>query len=114
MLSKKQRLFKQKDFEAILSDGNRGSSQYFTVYYKKNELRFSRFAFSVGKKTSKKASSRNRIKRTQRESIRKNLLLIKKGYDCVFIAKKDAILLKKTEDVWWQIEKIFKKQGLLM
>lgn len=84
MLTSKYRLTKEKDFKRI----NVGSRSFFSfglrVKYLPNSLGFSRFAFVVSTKTSKKAVIRNRIRRQLRELIRLNLAKIKPGYDIIF------------------------------
>ena len=62
MLQKKQRLTK-KEFARVFHKGAPFASKDFVVKYIPNKLPFSRFGVSVGLKISKKAVTRNAIRR---------------------------------------------------
>ena len=91
MLKKNLRLTKKKDFEAVASQGQAYYSPVLMLKSLKNKLAYSRLGFVVSNKVSKKASSRNLIKRRIREIIRLNLSKIKKGYDIVIIVSPKII-----------------------
>lgn len=84
MLKRKFRLRKKKDFEMVIKRGKFFKGENLSLVKKNNGFHFSRFAFLVGKKVSKKAVVRNKIKRRLSEIIRTNLSKIKKGYDVIF------------------------------
>lgn len=111
MLSFRNRLKKQKDFENVFKNG-KGFKQG-SLYLKSNEnkLQSSRFGFVVSKKFSKKAVDRNRIKRILREIVREMIDKIKTGLDIVIIvnpgAKADFQELTET------INRLLKKSGLI-
>lgn len=113
MLPKKYRLSKQKEFERVFDSGKKQTNLIFTLFFLKNNVNYSRFAFLVGKRVSKKAVERNRLKRIQREAVRKNIKTIKPGVDYVFLAKKNAINIRKTAKIWEEMTKALKKQRLL-
>jgi len=70
MLPRKNRLRKKKEIEEVLKKGKKISGYFFSLYFLKNQLPFSRAAFSVSKKISNKAFQRNKIKRWLREFFR--------------------------------------------
>lgn len=78
----------------------------------KNDFGFSRFAFIVSNKVSKKAHERNRIKRLLREAIRMSLINIRQGVDVVFIVKVN-ISEKSAEEVKVVVDRLLKRSGLL-
>ena len=112
MLPPKNRLVKKNDFERLFKKGSFLNSQLFSLRFIKNGLADSRFGFVVSAKISKKAVERNKIKRRLRESIRAILENIHPGVD-VSITTKPTIKNKKFEDIIEEIEKIFKKAGLV-
>lgn len=87
MLPTKNRLKKRKDFDSVFKKG-RGFKEDFLVLKKnKNNLNQSRFGFIVGKRVSKKATVRNKIKRGLSGLIQEKLAKIKKGFDIVLIVQ---------------------------
>lgn len=111
MLSKENRLKKEKDFEAVFKSGKGFKEELLRVKISRNNLNSSRFGFIVSKKYSKKASERNLLKRRMREIVRKNLPNLKKGFDVVFFAMPG--LENDFEVLSDMCAKIFKKTGLL-
>ena len=111
MLEQKNRLKKQKDFEAAFEYGCGFKQDSLYLKINGNNLQSSRFGFVVGKKFSKKAVERNRIKRILREVVKERIEEVKRGIDVVIIvnpeAKADFQELKKTIDI------LFKKSGLI-
>lgn len=85
MLPKKHRLTKKKDFEKVLREGKGVREDFLFFKWISTDLRISRFGFVVGKKISKKATVRNKMKRRLREIMRVKLPKIKKSIDGVFI-----------------------------
>lgn len=112
MLKKELRIRKQKDFDRIFSSGSFFSESFLSAKMAKNDFGFSRFAFIVSNKVSKKAHERNRIKRLLREAIRMSLVNIRQGIDVVFIVKVN-ISEKSTEEVKVVVDRLLKKSGLL-
>jgi len=66
---KHQRLVKNHEFTAVLSNRKRAQDQVLIVYCKPNGLKYSRLGISVGKSLGSSVV-RNRIKRFIRESFR--------------------------------------------
>lgn len=86
MLAKKFRLpirpwMKDKNKKAITKKGN-----FFIVKVLPNNLGFSRFGTIVSLKTAKKATQRNRLKRTIFNFIRLNNFHLRPGKDFLIIA----------------------------
>ncbi len=101
MLSPDHRLPKE-EIAAILRRGMRVHSDSIELVYKKT-THVSRFAFIVSTKIDKRATSRNRMRRTMSESVR--LLLPKTGQvDGILIAKKNFAELPQAE-----VEKIISR-----
>lgn len=90
MLPKIYRLRLKKDFDRIFKKGKFVGQRFFTLGYIANDLEFSRFAVVVPKKVSKKAVTRNLIKRRAVEIIRLNRSKVKSGFDLAFLAKTEV------------------------
>ncbi|MAG45007.1 ribonuclease P protein component [bacterium] len=87
MFAKKHRLTKQKDFEKVFKTGRLIFGRFLFLKILKNSLKYSRFAFIVSNKISKKAIIRNKIKRRMRAIVKKHFNEIKLEYDIIIIAK---------------------------
>lgn len=62
-LNKKNRLKKKRDFERVFKEGRAVKGNFLFAKYLKNDLGFSRFAFIVSSKVSRKAVVRNKVRR---------------------------------------------------
>lgn len=93
-IQKEGKVFQGRLFGLIVSPREKGSS--------------SRFAFIVSTKVAKKANVRNRAKRLLREATRKNLELVKKPIDGIFLAKK-SLAGKTYAEVEEDVVRIFNK-----
>lgn len=91
MLPKKNRITQKKDFEHMLKQSITINNKFFVVKYKPNHLDLSRFAFIISNKISKKAVERNKIRRRMREIIRTNIEFIPKGFDIIFLTKRNIL-----------------------
>ena len=112
MLTKINRLKKEKDFEKIFKKGKSFKNGFLILKIVSNDLEESRFGFIVSQKVSKKAVLRNKVKRRLRDIIQKNIVKIKKGVDIVLIVlpgleKKSFLETKETLDT------LLKKTGLV-
>ncbi len=96
MLPRENRLKRDKDFDILFKKGEGVFGSVCGAKWKKNGLRFSRFAVVVGTKVSKKAVVRNRLRRQIREMIRLRINQFKPGYDMVLIVRPGA--LEKTHN----------------
>lgn len=115
MLQKKYRLRTFKDFKRVFAGGRfvrDNANNIIVAKIIKNDLLFSRFAFIVSNKVSKRAVKRNKIKRRMREAVRTKMLLIKNGYDIVFIAN-SQIVKKSYSDINEAVEKLLIRSNLL-
>jgi ribonuclease P protein component len=94
--SKKARLLKKIQFQAVLEKGQPLFGKYYVFHYEANELISSRLGIIVAKKKCRLAVLRNRIKRQAREAFRhyQNKL---PGYDVVVIARQSAREASKCE-----------------
>ncbi|MBI1755203.1 ribonuclease P protein component [Candidatus Azambacteria bacterium] len=90
----------QSEFRHILAKGRFISTPLFLLKYVKGREGKSRAGFVVSKKVSKNAVERNKVKRIMREIVGKEINFLKKGYDTVFIAKKQiaSLAFKKVKE----------------
>ncbi len=106
------RLRNDTDIKTLFSRGKSVFDICLGIKFRKNNLAFSRFAVVVGTKVSKKAVIRNRIKRRIRAIVEKQIPNLQKGFDVMFLVKKEAIVLTPTE-LEDQLIRIFKRAKLL-
>jgi ribonuclease P protein component len=114
MLAKKYRLRKRPEVEAVFKKGKRITHPFFVLYVAHNGLSYSRFAFPVSKKVSKKAVDRNRVRRMERESVRLHRKEIHSGNDIVIIATQKTLEIKKTYLLWDAMRPVLQKYGLMI
>ncbi|ORU91159.1 MAG: hypothetical protein A6F72_01235 [Cycloclasticus sp. symbiont of Poecilosclerida sp. N] len=93
-LSKKDKLNTASEYSTVFSKAKRSTDRLFTVLAKQTTPPNARLGLAIAKKSVKKASQRNNIKRIVRESFRrkKNKLF---DYDFVVMCRKDAALATK-------------------
>ena len=96
-MRKKEILRKKDDFQAIYNAGKSVPERYVVLFYRKNDLPYSRTAFLASKKVGN-SIQRNRAKRLMKESYRLNAEKFLEGYDLIFIAR-NTINGKKQKDV---------------
>lgn len=89
-MEKKHRLRSNEDFKNVYHNGKNYWNRNIVLYVMKNQLDYTRVGFSVTKKIGNSVV-RNRVKRRMREICRLNFLNIKKGYDIIFIPKKNVV-----------------------
>lgn len=90
---------KSSEFKEVFERGSSLHTENFTVMYNPNSLGFPRLGLVVGRKSSKSAVERNRIKRFFREVFRRNKTLFD-SLDVVFLTKKriETLSYKKAEE----------------
>ena len=99
-LPKVNRLINRRDFRVVYEQGiRRHSSHLILKAYASDEDNLSqgkasRIGISIGKKVSKKAVVRNRLKRQIRAAIREMLPFISPGWKMIVIVKPKAIECK--------------------
>ena len=96
-MRKKEILRKKDDFQAIYKAGKSVPERYVVLFYRKNDLPYSRTAFLASKNVGN-SIQRNRAKRLMKESYRLNADRFLDGYDLIFIAR-NTINGKKQKDV---------------
>ena len=105
MLAKANRLTKRTDFENLRQNGKFLTTPYFSFSFIKRETDTpSRFGFVVSKKISKSAVVRNKVKRTLREIVRKNINSVKGSWDAAFLVK-SKILNEETGKIEIEVKK---------
>lgn len=98
MLASIYRLKKKINFVRAEIDGRLIQSKSFGVeIYDRKDDDNSRFGFIISTRISKKAVTRNKIKRILSDFIRINLSLIKNGLDVVFLLKPLAVKLNREQ-----------------
>lgn len=85
MLSKINRLTKDKEFENVFKNGRSSYDKTIGIKAAVNKLPGSRFGILISNKVSKKATERNKIRRRIRDIIRLQLNDIKSNYDIVIM-----------------------------
>ncbi|MDO8536286.1 MAG: ribonuclease P protein component [Candidatus Omnitrophota bacterium] len=88
--SKKERLIKTKDFRKVYKDGRSYKAGFIVFRLLPNAAAINRVGFSISARSIKRAYRRNRIKRLFREAYRRNKNILKKGFDLVFVVRRDA------------------------
>ena len=87
-LNKSNSLKSTPEIDDIFKNGQKISSDFISLHYIKTAEKKLKVAFSVGKKSHKLASTRNRLKRLMKESFRlnaKDLVDSDAGYNFVFV-----------------------------
>jgi len=88
------RLVTQAEYNALFDKAKKINSCLLSIRYKKNNHLHGRIGLIVGKRSAKKAVSRNKIKRVIRESFRLHQNKLS-GMDIVVIARKQCDKLSK-------------------
>ena len=88
-VNKSNSLKSTSEIDLVFKDGSKLSSKLISLYYgKSNKENSLRIAFSVGKKTHALATTRNKLKRLMKESLRLNgheYLNYNLSYNLVFV-----------------------------
>jgi ribonuclease P protein component len=109
-MRKEERLTRNSDYVAVYNQGKVWTNNLIAMKARPNELGFNRYGVVVGKRISKKAVKRNRVKRLLREAIR--LSPIKQGWDLVIIARSEAAAADYQE-LEIAIRRLLSRAGLL-
>lgn len=83
------RIRKNRDFIRVYKEGRRIPGRYSVLIFLKNGLEINRFGFSISKKVGISVR-RHHIKRLYIESLRRMEKNLKKGFDFVIIARRQA------------------------
>lgn len=103
---------KSSEFEKIIKTGQLTKNKSFIIYYRDNNLKYSRFGISVGKKLGN-AVFRNKYKRKIREIINSSKKLYINNRDYIIILrgmKKDKEYQELLEDFQSAIIKVRKEK----
>ncbi len=112
MLSRKNRLSKQADFDAVFQKGKSQGNRNLAIFFGDNRQKDYRFAVVVSAKVAKGAVSRNRFRRRAYQIFGKGLGLMKgEPKDVILVAKAPALELS-FEGLEKNISSILKKGGL--
>jgi len=87
--AKQERLIKTKDFRKVYKDGRSYKAGFVVLRLLPNAASTNRVGFSISARSVKRAFRRNRIKRLFREAYRRNKKILKKGFDIVFVVRRD-------------------------
>src|SRR3990167_9250704 len=91
MFPKKDRLKNEKDFQRTFSKGKGVFHPLVSLKLRKNQLGYSRFAFTVGVKVTKSAVKRHRLRRQVAAVVRQRKIFFPQGYDMIFFVQKKAL-----------------------
>ena len=80
-----------RDFNTIIEHRRYEKNKNFIIYFMDNEIGFSRYGISVGKKIGN-AVTRNKLKRQVRNIIDKNKKLYHISRDYIIIVRKDILV----------------------
>jgi len=111
MLTKINRLTKDKEFDNIFKNGYSSYDKAIGVRMSTNQRKINRFGILVNSKVSRQAVERNRIKRQIREILKSQLEKIKAGYDIIIIVLPGA-REKNYVDLEQSVKKHYIKLGL--
>ena len=107
---KKEVLRGKKDFNNIYRRGKSIGEKYIVLFFKRNNLEYSRTAFLASKKVGNSVL-RNRARRLMKESFKTVNNDLKEGYDIIFIAR-NTINGMKEKDVESSLKRAIKKGKL--
>lgn len=88
------------------------SNRFVALRFSQNNSSYNRYAFVVSKRIDKKATARNRIKRLVRKCIEEKDKDLKKGYDMIFIIRKNITDLSSAS-INEQVKEILVKSSLI-
>jgi ribonuclease P protein component len=113
MLAEINRIKKKRDFENIFKKGKTFKNNFLILRVLNNGLDYSRFAFVVSLKVSKKAVVRNKIRRRLRQAVRLNFKNIKNGFDAVFMVLPGGLEKEKFSEVEESVKNLFDKAKII-
>jgi ribonuclease P protein component len=112
--AKKERLIKTKDFRKVYQEGRSFKAGFIILKISANTALINRVGFSISAKSIKRANRRNRIKRLFREAYRKNKKILKKGFDIVFVVRRDTKCGFSCKDAEETLLNLSKQAGILL
>ena len=112
--AKKERLIKTKDFRKVYQAGRSFKAGFILLKIAPNTALTNRVGFSISARCIKRANRRNRIKRLFREAYRKNKAVLKKGFDLVFVVRRDTKCDFSCKDAEGALLNLSKQAGILL
>jgi ribonuclease P protein component len=114
-MDKMYRLRSNMEFRKVYNKGKNYWNRNLILFVKKNDLGYTRVGYSITKKIGNSVV-RNRIRRQMKEIYRLNFDQVEKGYDLIFIPKKNVvdISFEKLESAMlhiMNISKVIKKES---
>ena len=111
-LSKKEKLRKNKEFQAVFKEGKKlWVNSILLIIYQPNNLNYRRLGIVVSKKI-KKATQRNKAKRWIRELFRRNKDLFPESCDIIIIPHPNLLNLSYKDFVEVAKEKLLSLKGI--
>lgn len=104
-------LKENRDFTRLYRRGKCYVSSSLVIYALKNKTNNLRYGITTGKKTGN-AVKRSRSRRIIRAAFSQVYPSLKNGYDFIFVARSKTPFVKSS-DIKKDMEKLFKKAGLL-
>lgn len=111
-IARANRLRQDKGIEMVFQKGIYQKSSFLALKYLKRQEGMPRIAISVGKRVSKKAVLRNKVRRRLREAVRPLLTELGRPYDIVIIASPE-ITTRSYQEIKSCVEELFLRAGLL-
>ena len=114
MLSKENRLQKDKDFSRVFKNTRPISTEHLSI--RANRLvgdKESRFGFVVSNKVNKLATRRNALKRQLREIVRSLISELATGYDVIVVVRTDFPFPYDQEKIMPELKGGLKRAGIL-
>lgn len=106
------RIKKNKTFRYILKNGEYVKGDFLNIYLLKNRLNINNFGICVSKKNGNSVN-RNKLKRWAREVYKEEEDYINKGYNIVFLYKKNTTVEKLNYNLLKEeVKNIFRKLDL--
>lgn len=90
MMKKVEIVKTEREFSNLINTAPKKANKYFSIFFVKNNLTFSRFGVTISTKSGN-AVIRNRYKRKVKNIIDENKFMFEKGFDYIIIIKKACI-----------------------
>jgi ribonuclease P protein component len=108
-LKKTEIIRRKADFDRVFKKGKSIVDPFFVALFVQNGLPFSRIGVSVKRKFGR-ATLRNRLRRLVKEVYRTGKEDFPRGYDILFIARKDlSDLFRRREVSFFEIQRVLRR-----